>query len=129
EWACKAALEFAWRRGLSAIPPEMAPYMLGESIMRTERLRNFLGRDHEEVIRYTVEDAFRESLGGLAQPDAVRHTATVWLAAANEWVSSSQILLVVLRRRTRRVLPSCPFRADAAGSARSPRSRHHSTCL
>jgi len=77
EWACKAALEFAWRRGLSAIPPEMAPYMLGESIMRTERLRDFLGRDHEEVIRYTVEDAFKESLGGLAQPDAVPHTAPV----------------------------------------------------
>jgi nucleoside-diphosphate-sugar epimerase len=77
EWACKAALEFAWRRGLSSIPPEMAPYMLGESIMRTERLRDFLGRDHEEVIRYTVEDAFKESLGGLAQPDAVPHTAPV----------------------------------------------------
>jgi nucleoside-diphosphate-sugar epimerase len=77
EWACKAALEFAWRRGISAIPPEMAPYMLGECIMKTDRLRDFLGRDYDEVMRYTVEDSFKESLGELVQPSAVPHTATV----------------------------------------------------
>jgi nucleoside-diphosphate-sugar epimerase len=77
EWACKAALEFAWRRGLSAIPPEIAPYMMGECIMNTGRLFEFLGHDYEHVMRYTIEDAFVESLGGLAHAAAVPHTATV----------------------------------------------------
>lgn len=77
EWACKAALEFAWRRGLSAIPPEIAPYMMGECIMNTDRLRAFLGHDYEDVMRYTVEGAFVESLGSLADTAAVHHTATV----------------------------------------------------
>jgi nucleoside-diphosphate-sugar epimerase len=77
EWACKAALEFAWRRGLSAIPPEMAPYMLGECIMKTDRLKTFLGHDYEHVMRYTIEDAFVESLGELAQ------APEVWKRASN----------------------------------------------
>lgn len=77
EWACKAAMEFAWRRGLSAIPPEIAPYMMGECIMQTDRLREFLGHDYEHVMRYTIEDAFVESLGGLAHTEAVPHTANV----------------------------------------------------
>ena len=55
----------------------MAPYMLGECIMKTDRLRDFLGHDYENVMRYTIEDAFKESLGGLAQALAVPHTATV----------------------------------------------------
>ena len=77
EWACRAALEFAWRRGLSAIPPEIAPYMMGECIMKTDRLRDFLGHDYEHVMHYTVEDAFIESLGELATTRPVPHTAAV----------------------------------------------------
>jgi hypothetical protein len=77
EWACKVALEYAWRTGLSAIPPGLAPYMLGECIMNTDRLRSFLGHDYEHVMRYTIEEAFVESLGALAQ------VPTVWNRVSN----------------------------------------------
>jgi hypothetical protein len=30
--------------------------------MNTDRLQNFLGQDYQEVIQYTVTDAFAESL-------------------------------------------------------------------
>ena len=51
--------------------------MMGECIMNTDRLRAFLGHDYEDVMRYTVEGAFVESLGSLADTAAVHHTATV----------------------------------------------------
>jgi len=60
-WAMLIVLEFLWKRGISAIPPEAVPYMSGQYIMSTERLRKFLGDDYENVIRYTVADAFADS--------------------------------------------------------------------
>src|SRR5215472_7677325 len=60
-WAMQIVLEFLWKRGISAIPPEAVPYMSGQYIMSTERLRKFLGDDYENVIRYTVADAFADS--------------------------------------------------------------------
>lgn len=61
-WASRLILKYAWKRGLSAIPPEIEPYMNGECIMDTQRLQSFLGPDYDQVIQYTVADAFTESL-------------------------------------------------------------------
>jgi nucleoside-diphosphate-sugar epimerase len=60
-WAMRMALQFLWNRQISAIPPEAVPYMTGEYIMNTDRLRRFLGPEYEEVIRYTIADAFADS--------------------------------------------------------------------
>lgn len=60
-WAMGLALKFLWKRQISAIPPEALPYMSGEYIMNTERLRSFLGGEYEHVIRYTIADAFADS--------------------------------------------------------------------
>jgi nucleoside-diphosphate-sugar epimerase len=62
-WAFRMVLEFFWMAGLSDIPPEAAPYMTGQYIMDTSRLIAFLGARHEEVIRYTVEEAFKDTFG------------------------------------------------------------------
>jgi nucleoside-diphosphate-sugar epimerase len=51
-------LHALWRLGISAIPPAAAPYMTSEYIMDTRRLQEFLGREHETVIRFTIEEAF-----------------------------------------------------------------------
>ena len=64
-WACRLLLNYAWKRGLSAIPPEIEPYMTSECVMKTDRLQAFLGHDYSEIIRYTVTEAFRESLAGV----------------------------------------------------------------
>jgi len=62
KWAMKMVLKFLWKRRISAIPPEAVPYMTGEYIMNTERLRKFLGPEYEHVVRYTIADAFADSL-------------------------------------------------------------------
>jgi nucleoside-diphosphate-sugar epimerase len=61
KWAFRKALEFLWERQISAIPPEATPYMTGQYIMNTERLRRFLGPEYEHVIHYSIADAFADS--------------------------------------------------------------------
>ena len=61
KWAMRQVLRFLWRQKISAIPPEAVPYMTGEYIMNTDRLRRFLGAEYEHVIRYTIADAFADS--------------------------------------------------------------------
>jgi nucleoside-diphosphate-sugar epimerase len=61
KWAMKVVLQYLWKRQISAIPPEALPYMTGEYIMNTDRLRTFLGAEYENVIRYTIESAFEDS--------------------------------------------------------------------
>jgi len=61
KWAFRLALKTLWNMGISAIPPEALPYMTGEYTMNTERLRRFLGPDYEDVVRYSIAEAFRDS--------------------------------------------------------------------
>jgi nucleoside-diphosphate-sugar epimerase len=61
KWMMRQVLRFLWKQRISAIPPEAVPYMTGEYIMNTERLRRFLGPEYEHVIRYTIADAFADS--------------------------------------------------------------------
>jgi hypothetical protein len=51
---------FMWKSGISAIPPEALPYMTGEYLVNTSRLQKFLGTDYEDVMRFTVADAFAD---------------------------------------------------------------------
>jgi hypothetical protein len=59
--AMRLVLQFMWSRGISSIPPEALPYMTGQYIMSTERLKKFLGADYEQIIRLTNADAFADS--------------------------------------------------------------------
>ena len=61
KWAMGQVLAFLWWQKISAVPPDAVPYMTGECIMNTDRLRRFLGPEYEHVIRYTVADAFADS--------------------------------------------------------------------
>src|SRR5580658_8674167 len=61
KWTMRQVLKFLWKQKISAIPPEAVPYMTGEYIMNTDRLRRFLGPEYEHVMRYTVADAFADS--------------------------------------------------------------------
>jgi nucleoside-diphosphate-sugar epimerase len=66
QWAMRIVLEFFWKTGISAIPPEAVPYMSGQYTMNTDRLKKFLGDDYEKIIRYTVADAFLDSFNAPA---------------------------------------------------------------
>ena len=61
KWMMRLVLQLLWKQQISAIPPEALPYMTGEYIMNTDRLRAFLGGEYEKVIRYTIADAFAQS--------------------------------------------------------------------
>lgn len=73
KWSFKLILKFLWASGISAIPPAAMPYMTGQYTMKTDRLRNFLDRDYEQVIRYTIRDAFADCFA--ANPTHAQETA------------------------------------------------------
>lgn len=66
KWAMRQILRLLWKQRISAIPPEALPYMTGEYIMNTDRLRRFLGPEYEHVIRYSIRDAFADSFRTVA---------------------------------------------------------------
>lgn len=59
--ACRLILRMLWKWGISSIPPEALPYMIGSYTMDTTRLQQFLGPDYPKVIRYSIEEALRDS--------------------------------------------------------------------
>jgi nucleoside-diphosphate-sugar epimerase len=61
EWAMRRVLQFLWNWNISAIPPDAVPYMTGQYIMNTDRLKGFLGDDYERVIAKTNFEAFADS--------------------------------------------------------------------
>jgi nucleoside-diphosphate-sugar epimerase len=60
-WMCSLVLRLLWQMGISGIPPEALPYMLGTYLMDCSRLEHLLGEDYARVIRFTVEDALRDT--------------------------------------------------------------------
>jgi nucleoside-diphosphate-sugar epimerase len=63
KWSFRLVLQFMWKSGISAIPPDALPYMTGQFLVNTDRLRKFMGADYEDVIRFTITDAFADSVG------------------------------------------------------------------
>ena len=60
-WTMRRILQFLWNWNISAIPPDAVPYMTGQYIMNTDRLKKFLGGDYERVIEKTNLEAFADS--------------------------------------------------------------------
>jgi nucleoside-diphosphate-sugar epimerase len=67
-WACSLALRLFWNLGISGVPPEALPYIVGSYTMDTTRLRFFLGNSYKQVIRYTIEDALADSFSNTQLP-------------------------------------------------------------
>jgi nucleoside-diphosphate-sugar epimerase len=61
QWGMRQVLKFLWNRNISAIPPDAVPYMTGQYIMNTDRLKGFLGDDYERVIAKTNLEAYTDS--------------------------------------------------------------------
>jgi nucleoside-diphosphate-sugar epimerase len=60
-WAMRRVLQFLWDWNISAIPPEALPYMTGQYVMNTDKLKDLLGEDYESVIHFSIADAFADS--------------------------------------------------------------------
>ncbi len=61
QWGMRRVLQVLWNWKISAIPPDAVPYMTGQYIMNTDRLKKFLGGDYERVIEKTSFEAFADS--------------------------------------------------------------------
>lgn len=61
QWGMRRVLQLLWNWNISAIPPDAVPYMTGQYIMNTDRLKKFLGSDYERVISKTSLEAFADS--------------------------------------------------------------------
>jgi nucleoside-diphosphate-sugar epimerase len=71
KFLCKRALQYLWNRGISGIPPEAFPYLIGSYTMNTARLRAFLGAEYETVIRNTNEEALVDSFRSPASDNEI----------------------------------------------------------
>jgi nucleoside-diphosphate-sugar epimerase len=67
-WLCSKIIALGWRYGVSSVPAGAYPYMCGSYTMSTERLQKLLGDDYKRVIRYSNEEALRDSFVDLNQP-------------------------------------------------------------
>jgi nucleoside-diphosphate-sugar epimerase len=61
QWGMRQVLQLLWKFNISSIPPDAVPYMTGQYIMNTDRLKKFLGNDYERVITKTNSEAFADS--------------------------------------------------------------------
>lgn len=59
---CRQVVSLMWKLGISDVPPEAFPYLLGSYTMDTARMRVFLGDEHRKVVQYTCEEALRSFL-------------------------------------------------------------------
>ncbi|HYX67922.1 MAG TPA: hypothetical protein VE825_02220, partial [Terriglobales bacterium] len=60
-WLIRFMLRRMWNWGITAIPPEALPYMVGSYTMNTRKLENFLGPDYRQVMQHNVEEALADS--------------------------------------------------------------------
>ncbi|HXE91470.1 MAG TPA: NAD-dependent epimerase/dehydratase family protein [Terriglobales bacterium] len=70
-WGVRRTLALMWKLGISAVPPEAMPYITSSYLMDLSRLRELLGADFENVIRYTVEEALVDTFRPAGQPEPV----------------------------------------------------------
>jgi len=64
---CRRVIKMMWALGISSIPPDAFPYLVGSYTMDTTRLRKFLGHNYTEVVRYTNQEAFLDNLAGISE--------------------------------------------------------------
>ncbi|MFL6438998.1 MAG: NAD-dependent epimerase/dehydratase family protein [Terriglobales bacterium] len=58
---CRKIVELMWSMGITSIPADAFPYLIGSYTLETSKLRTLLGANYEEVIRYTSAAALVDS--------------------------------------------------------------------
>ena len=75
--ACRLILRLLWKWGTSSIPPEALPYLIGSHTVDTTRLQQFLGPDYSQVMRYSVEEALRDSFASSRKSGAANYDFSI----------------------------------------------------
>jgi nucleoside-diphosphate-sugar epimerase len=71
----RLVLELMWKIGLSGVPPEAFPYIIGSYTMDTARLQSTLGSSYKEVIRYSVSEALADTFTDVAVQSSLTERA------------------------------------------------------
>jgi len=62
QFLCRAVVNLMWNWGITSIPPDAFPYLIGSYTMDTSRLRALTGSEYEHIIRYSSEAALTDSM-------------------------------------------------------------------
>jgi len=71
---CRAVVNLMWNWGITSIPPDSFPYLIGSYTLDTSKLRALTGSEYEHIVRYSSEAALTDSLS--AVPAEVSHVET-----------------------------------------------------
>ncbi|PYY13624.1 MAG: hypothetical protein DMG60_21540 [Acidobacteria bacterium] len=59
---CRKVINLMWRWGITSVPPDAFPYLIGSYTMDTSKLHTLIGKEYHDIVRYTSEAALTESL-------------------------------------------------------------------
>ena len=62
---CRNLIELMWNMGVTSIPPDAFPYLIGSYTLDTSNLQSLLGKQYERVIQYTSEAALIDSMSSV----------------------------------------------------------------
>ena len=74
---CRATIDWMWSMGVTSIPPDSFPYLIGSYTLDTAKLATLLGKDYNQVIRFTNEAALSDSNLGPEHGHASQQTAVI----------------------------------------------------
>jgi hypothetical protein len=58
---CRALINTMWNMGVTSIPPDAFPYLIGSYTLDLSKLHALLASDYEKVIQYSHTDALADS--------------------------------------------------------------------
>ena len=62
EILCRMVINIMWSWGVTSIPPDAFPYLIGSYTMDTSRLHALTGNEYHQIVRYSSEAALTDSL-------------------------------------------------------------------
>lgn len=68
---CRGVINTMWNMGVTSIPPDSFPYLIGSYTLDLSKVHALLAADYEKVIHYTNEAALADSGTSLSSVDAL----------------------------------------------------------
>jgi len=62
EILCRMVINIMWSWGVTSIPPDAFPYLIGSYTMDTSRLHALTGNEYHQIVRYSSKAALTDSL-------------------------------------------------------------------
>ena len=59
---CRKVIKLMWDWGITSIPPDAFPYLIGSYTMDTSKLHSLAGNEYHQIVRYSSETALTDSL-------------------------------------------------------------------